>query len=100
MTMRMRTVLKTQLKKRPRSIPPAPRWRRGEGQVPDGWEILNDAFGDGADHVGTCLWMVLRDLQQWAETNHREGMFGNRSHASRARLIRAQRLAPGISSAL
>jgi tetratricopeptide (TPR) repeat protein len=68
--------------------------------VPDGWEILKDPFADGAEDVCACLWMVLRDVQQWMSSARRERMFGDRSHKARARILRALRAAPALAPAL
>lgn len=68
--------------------------------VPEGWEILTDPFTDGAEDVCACLWMVLRDLQQWMSTSRRERLWGNRTHKTRARMLRAMRTAPALAPAL
>lgn len=87
-------------KPRTRPIPLAPRYRRGDGVSLDGWEILSDPFGDGREDVCASLWTVLRDLQQWMDTERRSGLFGNRHHKVRARLLRAARDAPALAPAL
>ena len=46
------------------------------------------------------LWMVLRDLQQWMDTDRRDGLFGNHNHKNRARLLRGMRAAPELAPAL
>jgi tetratricopeptide (TPR) repeat protein len=46
------------------------------------------------------LWMVLRDLQRWMDTDRRNGLFGNHNHKVRARLLRAMRVAPVLAPAL
>ena len=88
------------IKPRAHPIPPAPRCRRGEGVSPDGWEILADPFADGLEDVCGCLWMALRDLQHWMDAERRNGLFGNRNHRARARLLRALRIAPALAPAL
>jgi hypothetical protein len=66
---------------------------------PDGWEILADPFADELEDVCVGLWMVLRDLQQWMDSEQRNGLFGNHNHKSRARLLRALRVAPALTPA-
>jgi tetratricopeptide (TPR) repeat protein len=44
--------------------------------------------------------MVLRSLQQWMNVEQRDGLFGNHSHKTRARLLRALRVAPALVPAL
>jgi tetratricopeptide (TPR) repeat protein len=43
--------------------------------------------------------MVLRDLQQWMDSKQQSGLFGNHNHKSRARLLRALRVAPPLTPA-
>jgi len=80
-------------------LPPPPSCRRGDGVSPDGWEILADPFADGLEDVCAGLWRVLRDLQQWMDSEQRDGLFGNHNHKSRARLLRASRAAPALAPA-
>lgn len=65
----------------------------------DGWEILADPFGNELEDVCAALWIVLRDVQQWMGTERRNDLYGHRSHRARARLLRALRTAPALSSA-
>ena len=44
--------------------------------------------------------MALRDLQQWMDTKQRNGLFGTHNHQTRARLLRALRVAPALAPAL
>lgn len=61
---------------------------------------MSDPFADGLEDVCAGLWMVLRDLQQWMDTDRRNGLFGNHNHKVRARLLRASRAAPALAPAL
>ena len=98
--MQIGTPVATALPNRARPIPPAPSCRRGDGESPDGWEILTDPFSDGLEDVCAALWIVLRDLQQWMGTERRNGLFGHHNHKVRARLLRAMRSAPALAPAL
>lgn len=66
----------------------------------DGWEILTDPYEECLEDVCAALWMVLRNVQHWMERTQRGGLFGNRSHRARARLLRAMRSAPALAPAL
>jgi hypothetical protein len=68
--------------------------------VRDGWEIITDPFTDGAEDVCACLWMILRDLEQWVSAARLDGLFGNRTHKTRARMLRVMRTAPALAPAL
>lgn len=66
----------------------------------DGWEILTDSYDDRLQEVCAGLWMVSRDVQHWMDRTQRNGLFGNRNHKARARLLRAMRDAPALAPAL
>lgn len=44
--------------------------------------------------------MVFRDLQRWMDADRRNGLFGNRNHKVRARLLRASHVVPALASAI
>lgn len=79
---------------------PAPSPRRGDGVSPDGWEILVDPYGEERDDVCSGLWMILRDVHHWRDRAQRNGLFGNRTHKARARLLRLMRVVPALTNAL
>jgi tetratricopeptide (TPR) repeat protein len=81
---------------------PPRRWRippavlRDYSEPFDGWRIFQEVRND----VGVALWHMVRDVELWATTPEREGLFSPGAAGRRRELLRAAKPPPPLAPAL